>query len=71
MDIWNEERGQWMEILGCGMVDPAVFESVGYDPQIWHGYAFGIGVERMALLKYKIEDIRQFYQGDVRFLRQF
>ncbi len=70
-DIWNDERRQWMEILGCGMVDPAVFENVGYDPEIWHGYAFGMGVERIAMLKYNIQDIRHFYQGDVRFLEQF
>ena len=71
VDIWNEERDQWMEILGCGSVDPAVFENVGYDPEIWQGYAFGMGVERIAMLKYKIADIRQFYQNDVRFLSQF
>jgi len=71
VDIWNEERNQWMEILGCGMVDPAVFENVGYDPEIWQGYAFGMGVERIAMLKYKINDIRQFYLGDIRFLEQF
>jgi len=71
VDIWNEERNQWMEILGCGMVDPAVFENVGYDPEKWQGFAFGMGVERIAMLKYKINDIRHFYQGDVRFLEQF
>jgi len=71
VDIWNDERGQWLEILGCGSVDPAVFENVGYDPEIWQGYAFGMGVERIAMLKYKIGDIRHFYQGDVRFLSQF
>jgi phenylalanyl-tRNA synthetase alpha chain len=61
----------WLEILGCGMVDPAVFEKVGYDPEIWSGYAFGMGIERLAMLKYKIDDIRLFFNGDVRFLRQF
>ncbi|MBT3300476.1 MAG: phenylalanine--tRNA ligase subunit alpha [Candidatus Marinimicrobia bacterium] len=71
VDIWSTERNQWLEILGCGMVDPAVFDNVGYDSSIWHGYAFGMGVERIAMLKYKIDDIRHFYQGDVRFLRQF
>jgi phenylalanyl-tRNA synthetase alpha chain len=71
VDIWNEKRGQWLEILGCGMVDPAVFEAVGYDPEKWHGYAFGMGIERIAMLKYGIDDIRMFYQGDVRFLGQF
>ena len=71
VDIWDEDRNQWMEVLGCGMVDPAVLDNVGYDSQKWHGYAFGIGVERMAMLKYKINDIRLFYNGDIRFLRQF
>ncbi len=61
----------WLEILGCGMVDPEVFKSVGYDPEIWSGYAFGMGIERMAMQRYGIEDIRMFYEGDVRFLRQF
>ena len=71
VDIWDEKRDQWMEILGCGSVDPAVFENVGYDPEIWQGYAFGMGIERIAMLKYKIGDIRYFYQNDVRFLSQF
>tara|TARA_B100001989_G_scaffold142494_1_gene101334 strand:- start:8 stop:1003 length:996 start_codon:yes stop_codon:yes gene_type:complete len=71
VDIWDDERNKWMEVLGCGMVDPAVLENVGYDSKKWHGYAFGIGVERMAMLKYKINDIRLFYSGDIRFLRQF
>jgi len=61
----------WLEILGCGMVDPEVFKSVKYDSKIWTGYAFGIGIERMAMLLYGIEDIRAFYEGDIRFLRQF
>ena len=61
----------WLEILGCGMVDPEVFKSVGYDPEIWKGYAFGMGIERMTMLKYGIKDIRMFYEGDVRFLDQF
>ena len=71
VDIWDKERHQWMEILGCGMVDPAVFDNVGYDSNIWHGYAFGMGIERIAMLKYNINDIRLFYNGDVRFLKQF
>jgi len=61
----------WLEILGCGMVDPAVFEKVGYDPEEWSGYAFGMGIERLTMLKYGINDIRLFFNGDVRFLRQF
>ena len=61
----------WLEILGCGMVDPEVFKSVKYDLDKWTGYAFGMGIERMAMLKYGVKDIRQFYSGDIRFLRQF
>ena len=71
VDIWDDQRNQWMEILGCGMVDPEVFNNVGYDSKIWHGYAFGMGVERIAMLKHDIDDIRLFYNGDIRFLRQF
>ena len=71
VDIWDDQRNQWMEILGCGMVDPEVFKSVGYDTNVWRGYAFGMGVERIAMLKHDIDDIRLFYNGDVRFLRQF
>ena len=61
----------WLEILGCGMVDPEVYRSVKYDPDKWTGYAFGLGIERIAMLKYGVQDIRLFYSGDVRFLRQF
>jgi phenylalanyl-tRNA synthetase alpha chain len=64
-------KKEWIEIGGCGMVDPAVFETVGYDPEQWTGYAFGMGLERLAMLVYGIDDIRYFYQNDVRFLRQF
>ena len=61
----------WLEILGCGMVDPAVFKSVDYDPERWLGFAFGLGIERIAMLKYKINDIRLFFENDLRFLKQF
>lgn len=71
VDMWDEDRQQWMEILGCGMVDPAVLENVGYDTNRWHGYAFGMGVERIAMIKYSISDIRLFYNNDVRFMEQF
>lgn len=71
VDIWDDERKQWMEILGCGMVDPSVISNVGYNPEKWKGYAFGMGVERITMLKYKIDDIRLFYNGDLRFLDQF
>ena len=61
----------WIEISGAGMVNPAVFECVGYDPVKYTGYAFGMGVERIALLLYEVHDIRMFYENDVRFLNQF
>lgn len=61
----------WLEILGAGMVNPKVFEAVGHDPEKYTGFAFGMGVERIAMLLYGIEDIRIFYENDVRFLRQF
>jgi phenylalanyl-tRNA synthetase alpha chain len=61
----------WIEVLGSGMVHPAVFEAVGYDPERYTGFAFGVGIERMALLKWGVEDIRLFYENDLRFLEQF
>ncbi len=61
----------WLEILGCGMVDPNVFNYVNYDSEEFTGYAFGMGIERIALLKYGINDIRIFFENDVRFLKQF
>jgi phenylalanyl-tRNA synthetase alpha chain len=61
----------WLEIAGCGMVHPQVFENVGYDPETWTGWAFGFGIERIAMLRYGINDIRLFYENDVRFLKQF
>ena len=61
----------WLEILGCGMVDPEVFNNVDYDSSKYSGYAFGVGIERIAMLLYGIEDIREFYRGDTRFLGQF
>ncbi|MBX9689166.1 MAG: phenylalanine--tRNA ligase subunit alpha [Candidatus Obscuribacterales bacterium] len=64
------QRG-WLELLGCGMVDPNVLNAVGIDSQEWSGFAFGMGVERVAMLKYGISDIRHFYTNDLRFLEQF
>jgi phenylalanyl-tRNA synthetase alpha chain len=61
----------WLEVLGAGMVHPAVFEAVGYDPEEVTGFAFGLGIERLAMLKYGIDDIRLFFDNDLRFLRQF
>ncbi len=61
----------WLEILGSGMIDPEVFKMVGYDPEVYSGFAFGLGIERIAMLKYGIDDIRLFYENDQRFLSQF
>jgi phenylalanyl-tRNA synthetase alpha chain len=61
----------WLEILGAGMVNPKVFANVGYDPEVYTGFAFGMGIERIALLKYSIDDIRLLFENDIRFLRQF
>jgi len=61
----------WLEILGCGMIDPAVFESVSYDADSCSGFAFGMGLERIAMLKYGVTDLRLFFENDLRFLRQF
>jgi phenylalanyl-tRNA synthetase alpha chain len=61
----------WLEILGAGMLDPALYRFVDYDPEIYTGFAFGMGIERVAMLKYGIPDIRAFYENDVRFLNQF
>jgi phenylalanyl-tRNA synthetase alpha chain len=65
------KQSGWIEILGAGMVDPEVFKAVGYDPESVTGYAFGMGVERIAMILYGIQDIRNLYENDVRFLRQF
>jgi len=61
----------WIEVLGCGMIDPAVYGYAGYDPERWSGFAFGMGLDRFPMLLYGINDIQLFFQGDVRFLRQF
>ena len=61
----------WIEIAGAGMVDPAVFANVGYDPREWTGFAFGLGIERLAMLRFRIPDLRLLYENDVRFLEQF
>jgi phenylalanyl-tRNA synthetase alpha chain len=61
----------WLEILGSGMVDPAVYGFVDYDPELYSGFAFGVGIERIAMLKYGIDDIQLFFKNDIRFLRQF
>jgi phenylalanyl-tRNA synthetase alpha chain len=61
----------WLEVMGCGMVNPKVFEMSGYASDAYTGFAFGMGVERLTMLKYSIDDIRLFYENDLRFLRQF
>ena len=61
----------FIEILGAGMVHPNVLKMSGYDPSVYSGFAFGVGIERVAMLRYGIDDIRKFYQGDVRFIEQF
>lgn len=74
MDIWWQPKGKegrWMEILGCGMVDPNVLLNVGIDPEKYIGYAFGMGIERTAMRKYGIDDIRILFDSDIRFLKQF
>lgn len=64
-------QGKWLEVLGCGMVDPNVLKAVGYDPEIYTGFAAGLGVERFAMILHKIDDIRRLYNSDLRFLQQF
>jgi len=64
-------RGRWLEVMGCGMVDPNVLKAVGYDPETYTGFAAGLGVERIAMVLHQIDDIRRLYASDLRFLRQF
>ncbi len=73
LDVKMTVKGkeQWIEVGGCGMVDPNVFEAVGYDPKVWSGFAFGLGIERLAMRKYGIGDIRYLFENDIRFLKQF
>lgn len=71
VDVWFEDRQKWVELGGCGMVHPNVFRACGIDPETYSGWAFGFGIERIAMRKYGIDDIRHFVENDVRFLRQF
>ena len=64
-------KGKWLEVLGCGMVDPNVLKAVGYDPEVYTGFAAGFGVERFAMVLHQIDDIRRLYNSDLRFLKQF
>jgi phenylalanyl-tRNA synthetase alpha chain len=65
------ESGRWLEILGCGMVHPNVLRNVDIDPEEFTGYAFGMGVERLAMLRYGVDDLRLFFENDLRFIKQF
>ena len=67
----RSESGRWLEILGCGMVHPNVLRNAGIDPNVWSGYAFGMGVERLTMLRYGVDDLRAFFENDLRFLEQF
>jgi phenylalanyl-tRNA synthetase alpha chain len=80
MDIGCSRKGgglrigagdDWLEILGCGMVHPKVLANCGVDPARWQGFAFGMGIERIAMLKYGIPDLRTFFEGDIRWLRHY
>lgn len=71
LDVWFPAKNRWMELLGCGMVNPAVFDMLGIDSEKYSGFAFGMGIERVAMTKYGIDDIRYFFDNDVRFLHQF
>ena len=62
---------KWLEVLGCGMVHPQVLRNADVDPEKYQGYAFGMGIERLAMLRYGVHDLRLFFENDVRFLRQF
>jgi len=71
VDVKGGKFKDWLEIMGAGMVHPNVFKTVGYNPADWQGFAFGLGLDRLAMIKYGIDDIRLFYNGDLRFLKQF
>ncbi len=71
VDVWFEDKQRWIELGGCGMVHPNVFKAVGIDPEVYSGWAFGFGIERIAMRKYGITDIRYFVENDLRFLSQF
>jgi phenylalanyl-tRNA synthetase alpha chain len=71
VDVWFEDRQKWIELGGCGMVHPNVLKAVNIDAEEYSGWAFGFGIERIAMRKYGITDIRLFIENDVRFLRQF
>ncbi|MBO1110313.1 phenylalanine--tRNA ligase subunit alpha, partial [Plesiomonas shigelloides] len=65
------KNGKWLEVLGCGMVQPSVLRNVGIDPEVYSGFAFGMGVERLTMLRYGVTDLRSFFENDMLFLKQF
>ena len=67
----NGQNGKWLEVLGCGMVHPNVLRNVGIDPNEYSGFAVGMGVERLTMLRYNVTDLRSFFENDLRFLKQF
>ncbi len=71
MQVSDSKKTKWLEVMGCGMVHPNVFEKVGIDTNKYSGYAFGLGVERLAMLRYQVNDLRLFFENDLRFLKQF
>ena len=71
VDIYQPNTGKWLEVLGCGMVHPNVLRNVNTDPDEYNGFAFGIGLDRLAMLRYNVSDLRLFFENDLRFLRQF
>lgn len=71
VDIWIEDQKRWLEVLGCGMVHPNVLKAVDFDPEEYSGLAVGMGIERLAMLYYKIDDLRMFFENDLEFLEQF
>lgn len=71
IDVWHPEQNKWLEIMGAGLVHPQVIKNFGLDPEEWSGFAFGGGIERLAILKYGVPDIRMFASGDLRLTNQF
>ncbi|HMX63759.1 MAG TPA: phenylalanine--tRNA ligase subunit alpha, partial [Candidatus Sumerlaeota bacterium] len=71
VDVWSEARGKWLEVLGSGMIHPNVLRNGGIDPEKYSGFAFGLGIDRLAMLKFGVSDLRLLFENDLRFLRQF
>lgn len=71
VDVWNDARGNWLEVLGSGMIHPNVLRNGGIDPEKYSGFAFGLGIDRLTMIKYQIPDLRLLFENDIRFLKQF